>query len=60
MPSSIRTLIGAAMLAMANGQAVILSAKGDSGTSLGLQGENDRRAPSWYVYNVYTDTRHYS
>lgn len=38
MRSVTRSLVGAAMLAMVNSQAVILSAVGDSGTSLGLQG----------------------
>lgn len=42
MSSSLRILLGAAMLAMANGQAVVLSAKGDSGTSLGLLGKRKK------------------
>lgn len=39
MPSALRTLVGAAMLSMVHGQAVILSAVGDKGTTPGLQGE---------------------
>lgn len=40
MRSATRAVFGAAMLAMAQGQGVVLSATGDSGTSLGLQGES--------------------
>lgn len=39
MPSALRTLVGAAILSMVHGQAVILSAVGDKGTTPGLQGE---------------------
>lgn len=47
-------LVGVAMLAMANGQAVVLSAKGDSGTSLGLLGEGTPRGPSSWRSSMLT------
>jgi hypothetical protein len=39
MPSAASALFTLAMLAMASAQGVILKAEGDSGKSLGLQGE---------------------